>query len=121
MAKVKKEKTPAQKTAWYKRDLKMLWGKSFNKWQAYARAKLKPAYVKCEECQKETYWKLAEIDHINPIVPVEPDELDKLYPDEEWAIAKYAFRLNCPASKLQVLCEVCHAAKSKGENKKRVK
>lgn len=107
---MKKQKTEAQKYGWYKRELKNAWNRSPMKWEAYARAKLKPSYVRCEQCGEETYWKLAEIDHIEPVVSVE---------DIKNNIAVYAARLNCPASGLQVLCEKCHSSKTNAEKKQR--
>lgn len=112
----KKEKTPAQKVGWYKRDLKMLWNRSPMKWECYSRAKLRPSYIKCEKCGNETYWKLSETDHVNPVVPVAPDKLDQLFPGADYDVAKYAFRLNVPGKDLQQLCEGCHKPKSKAEN-----
>jgi hypothetical protein len=106
----KKVKSESQKYGWYKRDLRMLWNRSPMKWEAYNRAKLKPAYVRCENCNKETYWKLAEVDHKQPVVAVDEGPKD---------VATYAARLNCASEGLQVLCETCHQAKSKNENSRR--
>lgn len=97
---------------WYKGKLKRLWSESPMKWEAYARAKIKTGLVKCEGCSAATHWKMVEIDHIDSVVPADK-ELD---PTD---IATYAFRLNCPASKLQVLCEQCHQKKSAAENLRR--
>jgi 5-methylcytosine-specific restriction endonuclease McrA len=103
----KKEKTEAQKLGFYKRALREAWNKSPMKWKAYRRALLRPAWVKCEKCAKETYYKMAEIDHIIPVgsITCEAD------------VPALAARMNCTAEGLQVLCEECHKAKSKVDNK----
>lgn len=107
----KKERTPAQKIASYIGQLKLQWSRSPMKWEAFHRARVGPGLVRCEKCKVETHWKLAEIDHIVPIVEI-GGERDP---------AMEAMRMNCSPSGLMVLCEACHKAKSKSENAQRRK
>jgi 5-methylcytosine-specific restriction endonuclease McrA len=108
---MKKEKTDQQKEGWYRREMKVAWGRcSPEKWKAVARAKLGVNQYRCESCKKTVIYKLIEVDHVHPVInPVTGYQ----------GLAEWAKRLNCPASELQVLCDSCHKAKSKGENKVR--
>lgn len=108
----KKTPTEAQRYGWYKKKLRLLWNESPMKHEAMNRAKTGPAERKCEKCGKVKFWKLVEVDHIDPVVSVTDPVTD---------VATYAARMNCPANKLQVLCadgvESCHHKKSKAEDK----
>jgi|SRR6185437_8505343 len=109
---MKKARSDAQKLATYKRMLRDAWHRSPMYWAAYNRAKSRPGIINCERCGHETDSRLMEMDHIEPIVVPGSDAAD---------IALWAFRLNCPASGLQALCEACHGSKTAAENRKRVK
>lgn len=109
---MKKERSPAQKLAWYKRSCRENWHKSPMYWEAYNRAKVRPGVLRCEDCRDEYDARLCEIDHKEPIVAPGQDPMD---------ISLWATRLNCPAVGLQVLCETCHERKTSSENRKRVK
>ncbi len=112
----KKQATESQRYGWYKKKLRMLWNESPMKHEAMNRAKTGPAERRCEKCGKTKFWKLVDVDHVDPVVSVDDPVHD---------VATYAQRMNCPASRLQVLCadgpESCHAKKSKGENSRRKK
>ncbi len=64
---------------------------------------------KCADCGKiEAAYQL-EVDHIDPVVP-----LDKAFDD--MSLDDVADRLWCDESKLQAICKDCHKAKSKLES-----
>ena len=109
---MKKERTPAQKLATYKRSLREIWHRSPIYWEVYNRAKKRPGVLGCEKCGRETDARLIEMDHVEPVTAPGQDPAD---------IALWAFRLNAPASKIQALCEDCHKQKTSEENRKRVK
>lgn len=66
----------------------------------------------CASCSKRCDRKGVAIDHVAPVV-----ETSKGF--QGWDI--YVHRLFCSARNLQVLCKVCHSAKSKAENAERRK
>lgn len=109
---MKKERTPAQKLATYKRSLRDAWHRSPMYWSAYNRNKIEPGVIRCDECQKPTNSKLIEMDHVHPVCAVGQDPTN---------IALWAFRLNCESGQLRPLCEGCHGKKTSAENRKRGK
>lgn len=109
---MKKERSPAQKLAWYKRSCRENWHKSPMYWGAYNNAKISPGRLGCAGCGREEDARLCEIDHKEPVLAPGQDPMD---------ISLWAARLNCAASGLQVLCEDCHKSKTGNENRKRVK
>lgn len=79
--------------------------------KAAGKLKLRVFHV-CEKCSVEWPKKTYRVDHIDPVV-------DPLVGFSGYNI--YAVRLYCPLSNLQGLCDICHKAKSKGENAVRAK
>lgn len=71
-------------------------------------------WARCQKCGAlEAAYKF-DVDHIDPIVPVTRRQLDM-------TVQELADRIFCALSNLWVLCEVCHDAKTKGENAERRK
>lgn len=91
--------------------LRLLWRRSGPYWEAMHRAKLGSNQYLCEGCKDVFKLREVQVDHKEPVVD----------PATGWAgLAVFAFRLYCPASGLQVLCQDrCHLEKSKKENKER--
>lgn len=79
--------------------------------------------VRCAKCEQVFDLKDTQVDHIEPIIPVEgwPEApTSKFYlhngmPDMNVLV----YRTFVTPDKLQVLCRPCHKEKSKNENKKR--
>jgi 5-methylcytosine-specific restriction endonuclease McrA len=63
----------------------------------------------CEMCEEPCPLYKMEVDHINPIVPV-----DRTLEDMSWD--ELIARIWCSQEKLQAVCKSCHRAKSKTEN-----
>ena len=68
-----------------------------------------PLYI-CNHCGLCFVGKDVQVDHIEPVVPINQEELD-------WNM--YIERLFCDISNLQVLCRECHLIKSNEENEHR--
>ncbi len=107
---MKKERTPAQKLAAYKRALRDAWHRSPMYWESYNRNKIEPGVIKCDECGRPTNSKLIEMDHVEPVCAIGQDPAN---------IALWVFRLNCSSTGLRPLCENCHQSKTTAENSKR--
>ncbi len=69
-------------------------------------------WVKCEECGGWEAKSNVQVDHIEPIIPI-----DKSF--EEMTLDDVVNRLWCEESMLQLLCKPCHKMKTKAENKER--
>lgn len=68
-------------------------------------------FYRCAKCLELWKEKEVQVDHIDPVVPV-----DK--PESEMTIGEYAYRVF--KNECQVLCKPCHKEKSKKENKQRI-
>ncbi len=68
----------------------------------------------CAKCGEVFEKKDVQVDHINPIIPV-----NKRTSDLDWNTI--IARMFCSAEKLQVLCKPCHLIKSNEERKERKK
>ena len=64
----------------------------------------------CNECGLCFTRKEVQVDHIDPVVPVDREIVD-------WN--EYIERLFCSTDKLQVLCKPCHQIKCNEENEER--
>lgn len=73
-------------------------------------------WVKCQECGKMEAKSNVQVDHIEPLVP-----LDKSLEDMSWD--EVVDRLWCAPENLQILCKPCHKSKTKIEaaERKRLK
>lgn len=69
---------------------------------------------KCAYCAEPTPLYLMEVDHIDPVVP-----LDKTLEDLSWDTV--IDRIWCKENGLQVLCPACHTDKTKAERLERKK
>jgi len=69
-------------------------------------------WSKCAICSNPTPEYLAEVDHLNPIIPV-----NKSLEDLSWD--DIIDNVWCEKTELQTTCKVCHRQKSKLENKER--
>lgn len=68
----------------------------------------------CKECGVNFSQQASQVDHIEPIVPVDMSARDMSW-DE------IVDRIYCDPENFQVLCRACHTVKSKAENKQRRK
>lgn len=85
------------------------------RWSAARRAAKKAALLfngksKCAKCRKGYAEKETQVDHINPVVPIEGQESWDQYLKN---------LLSASSEDLQVLCKPCHKKKSQAENKAR--
>lgn len=69
-------------------------------------------WVKCEECGKMEAKSNVQVDHREPLIPLD-SSLEEMSWDE------VVSRLWCDESNLQIICKPCHRLKSKAENKER--
>lgn len=69
-------------------------------------------WAKCSTCNKEYPAYLCEVDHVEPVVPLDRS-LDEMTWDE------LLDRLWCNPSNLKVICKMCHKSKCLEENKLR--
>ncbi len=69
-------------------------------------------WVKCAECGEPEAKSNVQVDHIEPVVPID-SSFDQMSLDE------LADRMWCKESLLQLLCKPCHKVKTKAENKER--
>ena len=69
-------------------------------------------WVKCAECGKPEAKSYAVVDHITPVIPIDSSF-------EDMSLDAVVDRLWCELDLLQVLCDTCHTAKTKAENKQR--
>jgi 5-methylcytosine-specific restriction endonuclease McrA len=69
-------------------------------------------WSQCKLCATKTPTYLIVIDHIDPVVPIE-------MAFEDMSVDVVIDRIWCEKNNLQFLCETCHNAKSKLENKAR--
>lgn len=74
-----------------------------------SKAKNKHVFYKCAQCHKEFNSTHIQVDHIEPVVPVN-------IPAKHMSIDTFIKRLYVQEDKLQILCKVDHKAKSKLEN-----
>lgn len=78
-----------------------------------ARPRVKK-WSRCKECKQPVPAYLAEVDHREPLVPLNMSF-------DEMSLDLIVDRLWCEESKLDVLCKPCHKVKSKSENAERRK
>lgn len=76
-----------------------------------SRPKVK-TWCKCAVCGKPEAKSYMEVDHIDPIIPV-----DSALEDMSWD--QVIDRIWCEPENLQVVCESCHKEKTKAERKQR--
>lgn len=69
-------------------------------------------WSKCSQCQTPTATYQIEVDHVDPIVPVDRS-LEQMSWDE------VINRVFCSKDNLTPVCRPCHAIKTKSENKAR--
>lgn len=69
-------------------------------------------WVKCEECGGWEAKSNVQVDHIEPVVPI-----DRSF--EEMTLDELVDRMWCHETMLQLLCKPCHTIKTKAENKER--
>lgn len=69
-------------------------------------------WSKCSSCQIPTPTYLLEIDHIQPIVPV-----DKSLESMDWN--ELVDKIWCEPENLKAVCKECHRSKTKSETKER--
>jgi 5-methylcytosine-specific restriction endonuclease McrA len=69
---------------------------------------------KCAHCQQLIALYQMEVDHIEPIIPV-----DKSLESMSWD--EIISRIFCAKENLTALCKPCHSVKTKAENKLRAK
>jgi len=72
------------------------------------------ARYKCCKCKKDFGIREVQVDHIDPVIP-----LNKTSKDLSWN--KIVARIFCAEKNLQVICTVCHKIKTKAENVERRK
>lgn len=78
---------------------------------------MRRVHYKCADCGEMFKRQEVEVDHIEPVIPVEGIPMNDELPDFNVYIA----RLFCPEDNLQVLCKSCHKKKSAEEKKERAK
>jgi len=66
----------------------------------------------CTECGEPFPPTQCEVDHDDPVTPVDVEAKDQ-------SVEDYYDRVRCDESNLRVLCKECHRAKSKAENAER--
>lgn len=69
-------------------------------------------WSKCADCGALTPTYKGDVDHVDPIIPVDSSF-------EDMSLDEVVDRTWCPENRLQFLCEVCHDRKTKAENKTR--
>lgn len=69
-------------------------------------------WFKCAECQKMEPAYLGQVDHVEPVVPI-----DVAF--EDMSLDDVVNRMWCDSRLLQPLCKPCHKLKTKAENKER--
>jgi 5-methylcytosine-specific restriction endonuclease McrA len=75
----------------------------------------KPKFkIKCGTCGGLFLAKDTQMDHIDPVVP-----LDGYQSGMDFDLNEYAVRLFCPASGWAAICKPCHDIKTDRENKER--
>jgi hypothetical protein len=79
-------------------------------------ARVSRGVYKCNLCGHEGKRKEFNMDHIEPVIPVEGFSNGK-----PWDWNEYIGRMYCEPSGYQMLCTVCHKAKTKKENAERKK
>jgi len=103
-----------QKRPWYHKyiisALRRIWRWSPERKLCY-KAALSGTKYKCASCKKLFPKANVAVDHTSPVVPTTGFT--------DWNT--YIERLFCPAVNLQVLCDICHDAKSREERKLRRK
>ena len=78
--------------------------------EALASARIERGLYKCNMCNGSFRRKEVELDHIIPVINVK-------YGFTTWD--EYINRLFCEASNYQVICSLCHVAKTTTENNMR--
>lgn len=91
--------------------LRQAFSRSCLYWGTLRRVKQGPNQYQCEKCKKVFKLREVAVDHKVPVVD----------PEKGWeGITTFATRLFSPMENLWVLCaDVCHASKTKKENKVR--
>lgn len=69
-------------------------------------------WVKCEECGKLEAKSNVQVDHKQPVVPLEVAA-------EDMSFDELFDRMWCAEENLQIVCKPCHQKKTKEENKER--
>lgn len=69
-------------------------------------------WCKCNTCGTPTPKSYMEVDHIEPVVPLNGSF-------QEMSLDEFINRVWCNENLLQAICEVCHDQKTKAENKER--
>ena len=77
---------------------------------AHSTGRAKYEY-RCRHCGDLFKSKDVQVDHIDPVVP-----LDGFESGLEFDLNEYVLRLYCEKDGFQVLCKPCHSKKSKKEN-----
>ena len=72
------------------------------------------AMFKCAKCKKSFDRKEVQVDHVEPVIPIEKRTVDL-----DWN--EIISRMFCSAENYQVLCKPCHKEKSDEERKERKK
>lgn len=73
-------------------------------------ARISRGLYECNHCKLPTKKKEVQVDHIDPVIPVDR---------EVTSLDEYAERLYCSVDNLQVLCTSCHQKKTDIENEQR--
>lgn len=75
----------------------------------------RPKYqIKCATCGELFLAKDIQMDHVDPVVP-----LDGYISGMDFDLNEYAVRLFCPPEGWAAICRPCHDVKTKEENKTR--
>ena len=69
-------------------------------------------WATCHECKQPTPEYLMQVDHVDPIIPID-SSLDEMKIDD------LVNNVWCDANKLDALCKPCNSIKTKAENKLR--
>jgi len=95
---------------WMKNTLRRAFFRYWERTKAIQAARVDRGLYRCADCQQVSSIKGHHIDHISPVVDPKVGFVD-------WDV--YIHRLFCPASNLQLLCTVCHTAKTAREREER--
>lgn len=71
-------------------------------------------WVRCSKCQSPTPQWMADVDHTNPVVPIDKAAYDM-------SANELVDRIWCDPKKLAILCPECHNIKTQYENCERRK
>ena len=70
-------------------------------------------WIRCAECQKPAPEWSSQVDHIEPVIPV-----DSTF--EEMGLDKFATSCWCDPTKMQAICKGCHDVKTQREKDERI-